>query len=386
MRLLTVLSFGLFVLAGTNALAGWTSGGGDLLRDSQNPWFIQNTQVVKYCVAVDEKNFGVKRSRISDFVLNALKYWQKELGSLPSTQVSGQYEFRLGTQIFNEVDCADEVDVRFQFGVLSKQQRKKLGPTNEIVGVAVRTEYDQVNLKGKGFIYISPESGPLKLKLDNVHQTIWHLAHGAILYPTLLHEIGHMFGVRHTSGNGSGLMDERYLEAIVQDRRADLWAEVWSEIYRLHMEPGFFKFRSETLPTAICQTPRPLIMDFFEIDPHLNCYKASIQDSHLLVYSGSAIDKLELSGQADLESKDSPESEVAINIYVNPSQNIFLNNNSSAPFLALANSRKIFFKGLYKSIDGKTQKDVSVQVSPAGNKQFSGQISGKSYLDLALGF
>ncbi len=52
------LCFLLTLLAFPTLWAGWTSGGGELLRTAINPWFIQNTKVVHYCVLADEKNFG----------------------------------------------------------------------------------------------------------------------------------------------------------------------------------------------------------------------------------------------------------------------------------------------------------------------------------------
>jgi guanylate kinase len=57
-------------------------------------------------------------------------------------------------------DCNNSADLKFQLGFLTEDQKKEITNYKQLLGVAYRTSYDQVNLKGQGFIYIAPEKGP----------------------------------------------------------------------------------------------------------------------------------------------------------------------------------------------------------------------------------
>lgn len=41
------------------ALAGMDSGGGMIVKDSKNPWFLNNTDQVSYCIERDERHFPI---------------------------------------------------------------------------------------------------------------------------------------------------------------------------------------------------------------------------------------------------------------------------------------------------------------------------------------
>ena len=41
----------------------WNSGGGEFLADSLNPWFIQNTKIVTYCIEIDDNAFHLGDAR-----------------------------------------------------------------------------------------------------------------------------------------------------------------------------------------------------------------------------------------------------------------------------------------------------------------------------------
>ena len=63
-----------------------------------------------------------------------------------------------------------------------------------MIGAAVRTNYDSVNLKAKGFVYISPETGVLALDdIDaaaggRLAQKRWGIQSGKLLKLVLAHE------------------------------------------------------------------------------------------------------------------------------------------------------------------------------------------------------
>ena len=110
------------------------------------------------------------------------------------------------------MDCvsAETVDLRILFGVetLTQPEREYLQDPRKFIGITVRTDYDEVQLKGRGFMFISSDQGP------NPYSNSGDLIEKAWQYPKLLqyalmHEFGHVFGFPHIGG---GLMSEVFLE------------------------------------------------------------------------------------------------------------------------------------------------------------------------------
>lgn len=72
----------LFTLAGSvlhssvSLGGGWTSSGGQISSDNTNPWFLENTSQVTYCVDIDEENFGVSRERATEVVTQSINDWK----------------------------------------------------------------------------------------------------------------------------------------------------------------------------------------------------------------------------------------------------------------------------------------------------------------------
>lgn len=175
-------------VAQTQAAGGWVSGGGELIRDAQNPWFLGNVKDVSYCIEIDENNFGQTRARVQQIVSHGIENWKAEF----KNQVKQAKDVDLGiaTQNFREVACAPEgVDIRFQFGVLTGEQMRKLEDPTRFVGVSVRTDYDRVQMRGKGFVYISPARGPLKFVGERIVDDPWAMQNGGLLYMVVLHEL-----------------------------------------------------------------------------------------------------------------------------------------------------------------------------------------------------
>ncbi len=178
----------------------WSSGGGYALTDSTNPWFLQNTLKVFYCIKIDEKNFGQTKTLSQEFIKDSIQFWKNEFSNTLPVYYEGQ-EIRLATQEFIYQDsCGEKTDLVFQLGVLEDSQYKYLNNNpKDYVAAAIRTDYDKVNLRGKGFIYVSPsqvaQSHPLALERTDLLPNRWRALKGFYLSAILKHEIGHIFGL-----------------------------------------------------------------------------------------------------------------------------------------------------------------------------------------------
>lgn len=210
--LITILLFSQTVLAGN----GWIGSGGDLLEDAHNPWWVQNKLVVKYCVVFDQASMSSNEKDANEVVDRAFKNWMDEWKYFFRFQKSYKHPFSLGGQKLTKLatcDDTEDLSIRMGWGALTDKQQQWIEKQPNFErrgGVAVRTDYDSVNLMGKGFIYIASDKGPKKMKLGPKYmKEPWK--YKLILSYMVAHELGHVFGVKHTDQFG-GLMAENFLE------------------------------------------------------------------------------------------------------------------------------------------------------------------------------
>jgi len=78
-----------------------------------------------------------------------------------------------------------------------KTKKRLLGNTNELVGITKRTSYDSAKMKGRGFVYVAPESGSNHPGVKFGSLLRWSTNEGIALKIILIHELGHVFGLKH---------------------------------------------------------------------------------------------------------------------------------------------------------------------------------------------
>lgn len=195
-----------------------TSSGGYVYGYQQNPWFLGNVKSVNYCIDMDEANFGPKREEANASIQRAVGLWKIAFsapGIYPTLEVEPADALKIGQQDFNLVSCeSGTVDIRFQFGKLTDSQRATLVKPTKYVASAVQTEYDEEQLRGKGFIYVAAEKGSLRPEADDLAEDFLSHHDHIVLDMTLVHELGHVFGVPHQMGTAFP-MGESFCEQLV---------------------------------------------------------------------------------------------------------------------------------------------------------------------------
>jgi hypothetical protein len=200
-----------------------TSGGGELVADAHNPWFLHNTPVVKYCITASSE-FGwddERYSKIDTAFQSAVSYWNEQIKLAEPYQkfrASGSSRVLLGGQRFERTHCADQsIDLHLNLGVLTGEQLALVRDPSRFAALTVRTSYDQENLRGKGFIYIAPDRGVRAFRGDNIVEAAWTLGErNDLLKRTFMHELGHVLGLQHNESPGQWLMSAKFVETMLK--------------------------------------------------------------------------------------------------------------------------------------------------------------------------
>ena len=187
----------------------WSSGGGEILKTSTNPWFVQNTKDVHYCVEADPVYFGNLWKSPKEIIETAVAYWKTEFSRTWATD-----QIKIATQNFvYQPKCSAKTDITFYLGLLPPNSGIYIRDPRSFVSLAVRTGYDEVNLRGRGFVYVAPDDGPLSYEGAGLPKKAWHDRDGIKLTHVLIHELGHVFGLPHIER--TIIMSERYPEYVV---------------------------------------------------------------------------------------------------------------------------------------------------------------------------
>ncbi len=407
----------LFVL-GFNSLAaaGWVSGGGELIEDAQNPWFFSNTAEVKYCVLIDEANFGQDIESVRQRIRIAFDYWKYQFKDV----ITYDESLKLATQNFVEISCDKNPDIKFQFGVLTGAQLERIRNPTQYVGLTVRTEYDKINLKGKGFVYFSPQSGPLKFELLNSENIAsnwkpWTAASGTYLLPVLIHEVGHLFGLSHD--DDIFLMGEREIETTLaragNPNSAIMEQSFWEQVekdklyYRWNVFlPGRNNLADALLLcVSLSQTPpapgvtpslqnsskdlsQTVFQKFFKFSSDEVCTNHSFNNDILTIKASTDGGVPRIVGNAKMISQPTNfNTKSMVRAWLTKEQRVFQEIGNLQP-LPIAYMEKLrIYKGTFNFTDGSASRKIFM-TAYSGPRQLiiGGELDGDLYVDLNSGF
>ncbi len=262
--LLTLLSFSNISWAGEES--GWISSGGESFYDGKNPWFLKGDEVT-YCLEMDESAFPFSYNEARTYIEESFQYWQVEFpksGSMTLGPYRRSYKLGENSLKFSGTKkCIGHENLQFILGrnKLNDEQLNYLEENgHNYIGVAVRTNYDRKNLQGKGFIYVSSHEDLTSQAMSpDLYKTPWN--HSRLLVLTLIHEIGHVFGIPHM---GSSIMSEAFLDIITS-----------KYYYRDFVRANIESFIAPPAVLDDCVILSPDMYRFFELDFRVvNCIVA----------------------------------------------------------------------------------------------------------------
>lgn len=236
------------------AIMGWGQNGSEIIKDLNNPWFVKDENgkafEVRYCVQVKQEfiSLPVASIVVPLLIQSAFEYWRNDFKSAYDPVQTG-----VAKHTFKHV-CNDTTDLTFYVGWLPQNIRERMPDLKHTIATTVRTEYDDVKLRAKGFVYIAPDKGPDALSVNNpdLIEQPWGLkgikigplsTGGGLLQKVVAHEIGHIFGLSHADYNAAfsyfNVMNAQFGEMILS-KRFD------AEVREFFATPSLFN--QETVP------------------------------------------------------------------------------------------------------------------------------------------
>lgn len=243
-----------------SAEGGWSGNGGGSLSEADNIWFIGDKEI-NYCLKISD-DYPLDKETITNLIENNISKWKEfysKYDLLDKKLAQGYNRATLNTVHFHDglnrgvnfnfqyKDDCKEARLTFLFGLETKLVKAyKYLTENHPYGLAIRQKYDHKNYAHQGVIWI-----------DNFSTDEKEISH------VLLHELGHMFGMKHNSVH---IMDENLGRLVGETRQFNsqflgvIESDSWS--YRILKEVplvmtskrGFFPAQaiSDTATPALC--------------------------------------------------------------------------------------------------------------------------------------
>ncbi len=407
----------------STANASWVSAGGEVGGHGSNPWFVANTNYIHYCVEIDEDDFSVDRPKVNKLIKRAIEFWKLDLSHSEHNRNFPMIQQGTQTFVLKQALCSediepkadpcevgsarsteeDSIDLVFRFGSLSDQHLDKLKELElepkKHIGFAMRTSYCSKSMRGKGFIYISPDRGENRYQLSNTEQTAedpWALDQGARLLHVLIHELGHVFGIGHTSFEHIETIDPN--ENIVPSAKAYrsqvmnanfpekmVLKNVASE-YRSMTPIGLFSDRSQPIQEFCFETTYDA-KKFFGLE--LNEYRVCMTDieqdrnTKFVAKNSTLLDESRLVGKIPSSTKRQQFSFLPISKVFVPEDNEVLPDSASG-YLDAASVKFYRSQGMFHHARGALPPlQVFFEFSPITNRfEVGGVFEGQLYLDI----
>jgi hypothetical protein len=224
---------------------GATSGGGELVADAHNPWFLSNNQRVNYCIdAGEDFSWDKDATKVDLAFQSAVSYWNQKIDLVKPYQkhrLGDGSRIELGGKKFLRITCDSSPDIVLALGQLDPKQSKIITEPRRFPAVTVRTSYDEVQLKGSGFIYIAPDRGPRAFEGENIVENAWTLGdRNNLLRLAFIHELGHIFGLQHNQVDSSSIMSAKFVERILNKDRYEHYLTIDNPDFILqdYKDPG----------------------------------------------------------------------------------------------------------------------------------------------------
>jgi hypothetical protein len=385
----------------------WSGGGGgEVISDTLNPWFVQNTTDVTVCAVVDPDAFHVRGddlSGIAGAVATAFDYWKTELAKAFVVAKA----VRVATQTFHvaplitarggamDKPCPDDTRITVQLGYATDEQlawlqahaHEHAGAGRDglprLIGMAVRTAYDPIALAGEGFVFVAGDKGPTAVTDASLIPSPW--AHGTTrLIEVLKHELGHVFGVPHRGFSGSSVMAPDYPETLLSAANG-----AWDSDGAI--DSPFFGIEAPWTFREMCGGIRYGWAQFLGTTDADKCTKFVYDGDRIDMLAGPSSDALTRRGTLTLDPQDTFQWEDAIRLFVTAKQTAIALPDPNAgagraPLLAGPMIKINERQGVFKSEDGKLERRVELTLNPMGlgfsQSVFRVEMDGKTYRNL----
>ncbi|MGE0171492.1 MAG: hypothetical protein AB7T49_01855 [Oligoflexales bacterium] len=364
----------------TGSLGGTiSSGGGKSFRPYQNnPWWLENTEVVTYCIEMDTKYFDINYAQAKQMVDGALNEWKDAFLKAPDEyyaegELAPYSQVRIATQEFKfEEECQPTTDLRFQLGVLSKKQKEGFPDFKDYLGAAVRTSYDLNNLRSKGYIYIAPLDGDLKPDTSLIDKDAWsqETCDGCLLRQAILHEVGHIFGLDDSKvgGDKPDLMESALLQWMVwyfvKEEKAGTLNP--TEMRKLYSVDGVINAFHEKTYEGCGNDDSPVNIyqaQWFGIPTGYDCTRVTLTREGMEV-SAARSKGDDFVAVGEMKAGINEEVDAIVFVELPPQQRVFTkipNEKDSGDLAGEVGFSKADMKGHYISKDGKIKKPLALQ-------------------------